>query len=359
MRVLHLIYDHPKNPWVGGGGAVRVYELARRLAGRGHTVTVLSGNYPKAVDYSEGTLSYRFIGPSSNYVMSTLGFAVAGALYILRHSAEFDIVIEDFAPWNPVFSGLLTRKPVVLHLNHKEGRGILKRKGFIGLPFYLIEALYPKLYRHVTALSDGTLKKIAQSGVVVIPAGISAATIVSEPGDEGDYILFVGRLHIANKGLDTLIKAMRLLGPSTKLILAGRGPDEQRLREISAGLNVEFRGFVTEAEKLDLMARARVFVLPSRFEGWGIVALEAASCGRPVVVSDIPELGFAVEGSFGLAFRTGDAIDLASRLGLLLGSADMRRDMGIRAISYVQKYTWESIAQDYEALLMRIIAEGR
>lgn len=360
MRVLHLIYDHPKNPWVGGGGAVRVYELGKRLAQKGHEVTVLSGSYPGAADYTEGGLSYKFIGPDKNYMTSTFGFAVAGALYILRHSASYDIVVEDFAPWNPVFAWLLTRRPAVLHLNHKEGRGILSRKGFFtGLPFYLIEALYPKLYRHVTALSDGTQKKISQPDVVVVPAGISAETIVSEPAAEDDFLLYVGRLHISNKGLDTLIGAMRMLGPSIRLILAGRGPDEHRLREISDGLNVEFRGFVTELEKLDLMRRARVFVLPSRFEGWGIVVLEAGACGRPVIVSDIPELDFAVQGGFGIAFRTGDEADLASKLALLLGSADTRRQMGERAISYVRQYTWESIADDYEALLMRMISEGR
>lgn len=335
-------------------------ELARRLAARQHTVTVVSGSYPGACNHTEGSLTYNFIGPASGYTASTFGYAFAAAAYLIRHSREYDIIVEDFAPWNPVFSRLLTRRPTVLHLNHKEGRGILKRKGaLMGLPFYAVEALYPKLYRHVTALSEGTRLKLAQPGVVVVPAGISADTIMPAPAPEEDFVLYVGRLSIANKGLDTLLAAMRKLPHPVRLVLAGRGPDEHRLRELAAGLEVDFKGFVTEEQKLDLMRRAKLFVLPSRFEGWGIVVLEAAACGRPVIVSDIPELGFAVEGGFGVAFRTGDADDLAAKLSAMLGDKEGRMGMGQRALEFVRDYTWERISEDFERLLEGIISTQR
>ncbi len=339
---------------------MRVLELNRRLAGRGHEVTVVSGSYPGARDYTEGRLSYKFVGPSSGYVASTFGFAAAGAAFVLRHGREFDIVVEDFAPWNPVFSRLLSGRPSVLHLNHIEGRGILRRKGMLaGLPFFLLESVYPRMFRHVTALSEGTRRKIGRSDVAVIPAGINADTILASPAPEEDFILYVGRLAIANKGLDTLIGAMRLLAQPAKLVIAGRGPDEHKLKEMAKGLDIEFRGFVDEAQKLDLMRRAKLFVLPSRFEGWGIVVLEAAACGRPVIVSDIPELCFALEGGFGLAFKTGDAQDCAAKLSAALSDAASRLRMGVSALKYVQGYTWERISEDYEALLLRILKEGR
>ena len=340
---------------------MRVLELNRRLAARGHEVTVVSGNFPGARDYAEGNLSYKFVGPSSGYIASTFGFAASGAMFVFRHSRDYDIVVEDFAPWNPIFSRLLSGRPSVLHLNHIEGRGILRRKGILaGLPFYMIESLYPRMFRHVTALSEVTRKKIGREDVFVVPAGINAETILDAPGPEGDFVLYVGRLAIANKGLDTLIAAMRSMAkPTTRLVIAGRGPDEQRLKEMAKGLDIEFRGFVDETRKLDLMRRSRLFVLPSRFEGWGIVVLEAAACGRPVVVSDIPELGFALEGGFGVAFRTGDAQDLASKLSEMLADPDARRRMGSGALSYVKRYTWERISEDYEALLQRIVKGGR
>jgi glycosyltransferase involved in cell wall biosynthesis len=364
MKLLHLIYDHSSNPWVGGGGAVRAYEMCRQLALRGHEITVLSGRYPGAENFREGKLSYEFIGTDRSYVLSTFSYALHTARYVRRRSVEFDLVVEDFAPWNPVFSALLSKRPSVLHINHREGVNILRRWHIAGILFYLVEALYPRLFRHVTALSEATRRKIKMPGAVVLPAGISREVLKegeSPSGEEEDYVLYVGRLQVQNKGLDTLMEAMRLLkgnGTGARLLLAGRGRDEERLREMARDLDVEFLGFVDEGEKLRLMRRARLFVLPSRFEGWGIVVLEAASCGKPVVVSDIPELSFALEAGFGTSFRTGDAEDLAGKLAHMLRDEPARERMGRRARQYAMDYTWEGLADKYERYLLDVLRQG-
>lgn len=98
MKILHLIYDHVRNPWVGGGGAVRAYEICRRLAER-HHITVVSGKYPGASDYREGNLSFKFVGTTrNNYVLSTFCYAARAAGFIASHAKEYDVVVEDFAP---------------------------------------------------------------------------------------------------------------------------------------------------------------------------------------------------------------------------------------------------------------------
>jgi glycogen(starch) synthase len=109
LKILHLIYDHMNNPWVGGGGAVRAYELSKRLAQRGHSITVISGRYPGAKDYDEGGLCYKFVGSDGNYVLSTFSYALQAARYVRRHGGDFDVVVEEYAPWNPVFSRFMTR----------------------------------------------------------------------------------------------------------------------------------------------------------------------------------------------------------------------------------------------------------
>lgn len=356
MRLLHLIYDHMGNPWVGGGGAVRVYELSKRLSAMGHEVTVISGRYPNAKDYEEGRLKYKFAGISSGYLLSTFSYACGAASFVRKHSREYDIVIEDFAPWNPVFSSLLTKKPVILHVNHREGIGIIKRWLLLGIPFYLVEAIYPALFKNLTALSEGTKKKLERPDAKVIPAGVAPMTIPDVQEKCSPCVIYVGRLHIKNKGLDTLFEAMkevRVSGGKVKLVLVGRGRDEAKLKAISGGIDAEFRGFLSEEGKFSAMAGADVFVLPSRFEGWGIVVLEAALCGKPVVVSDIPELSFAVEGGFGVSFRTGDAGDLKDKLDMLLNDPALREKMGERAKEYVKGYSWDKIAEDYEKFLIK------
>ncbi|MBI4822931.1 MAG: glycosyltransferase family 4 protein [Nitrospirae bacterium] len=355
MKILHLIYDHMSNPWVGGGGAVRVYELYRRLSEKGHEITIISGMYPGSSAYKEGGIEYKFLGTDRNYILSTFSYAFHAGRFLKRHGDEFDIVVEDFAPWNPVFSRFLTKKPVILHVNHKEGWGIFKRWWFLGLPFFLIEAFYPRLFSRITALSEGTKKKLGLSHTVVFPAGINSNLLMSELSEEGDYILYIGRLHIKNKGLDSLFDAMK--GVDTLLFVVGRGRDEQRLKELAQRLklkNVVFRGFLSEEEKIDVLRAAKVFVLPSRFEGWGIVVLEAAACGRPVIVSDIPELSFAIQGGFGISFKTGSSKDLAQKINLLLKDDVLRHRMADKARPYAKDYTWDNISKGYERFLMDV-----
>lgn len=357
MRILHFIYDHMKNPWVGGGGAVRVYELSRRLALKGHTVDIVSGRYPGAVDYSEGNLSYLFLGKPDNYMKSTFSYAWEAARYVRRKGKEYDIVIEDFAPWNPIFSRFLTNRPAVLHLNHKERIGIVKRRKIMGIPFYLIESVYPSLFKYVTALSEGTKEKIGRKDVVVLPAGINKEAF--GPGGqriEEDFILYAGRLAIKNKGLDTLFSAMKGIDANLKLI--GRGRDEAELKEMAragGAENIEFLGYVSEDEKLSMMRRAKIFVLPSRFEGWGIVVLEAGASGAPVIVSDIEELSFAVKGGFGVSFKTADEDDLRQKLKELLSDNETRLRMSARAVEFARDYEWDGIARMYEDYLMGIL----
>lgn len=368
MKILHLLYDHRENPWVGGGGAVRAWELNRRLVARGHAVTNVSGKYPGAADHAgEDGIAYRHVGSALSYAASTFSYILGARKFVKAHAEEFDVVVEDFATWNPLFITGLTTRPTVLHVNHREGTGVLRRMGPLGLPFYLAEPRYPQHFRHVTALSEETRRKIGRPDALVLPAGIGSEFIARQRETKTDrshgLILFVGRLEIGNKGLDTLIGAMRFiaeqpagLGASLRLVLAGRGRDEARLRTMADGLPVEFAGFVTEEEKERLLNEAAIFVLPSRFEGWGIVVLEAAACGAPVVVSSIPELGYAVADKYGAAFRTGDPADLARVLLALSADPARRAAMSEAGRTAVERYTWERITDTYEQYLQSVTA---
>jgi len=343
------------NPWVGGGGAVRAYELNRRIAKRGHRVLTVSGNYPGARDYEEENLAFKFLGSGRNYVSSTFSYAFKAAGFVKKYGHKFDVLVEDFAPWNPVFSRFLTKKPVVLIVHHKEGAGILKRWNILGLPFYLTEKVYPKFFPRVVAVSEETKRKFGLPGAQVILAGIDEELMPSEPlpeAERGDYVLFMGRLHIKNKGLDTLFDAMKR-NPQTRLIILGRGPDEEKVKEMAKGARAEFMGFLKDMKKIELLRRAKLFVFPSRFEGFGIAALEAGAAGTPVLASDIPELFFVRKGGFGLTFRKGDPGDLARKMDSLLKDGSLRAQMGKKGIEFAREYTWEKRAAEYEKYLLQ------
>lgn len=360
MKILHLIYDHVKNPWVGGGGAVRAYEIYKRLAER-HEITIVCGKFPGSSDYNEGKLCVKFVGTSrSNYVLSTFCYAARAAGYVKDHAGEYDVVIEDFAPYNPVFS-FLWKKDAVLQLHQREGLVHLKKYAVLGILFFLVEKYYHRLFLNAITISGASKNRFGLAArAAIIPNGFDPSLMTGDH-EEGDYELFLGRLHIGQKGLDTLSKALSM--SSCRLVIAGTGKDEGKAKKlfsnaVDSGL-AEFAGFVKGEEKKALLRKCLCLIVPSRYEGQPLTVIEAAACGRPVIVSDIPELKYAIDAGFGISFRTGDEKDLAEKMNYLLNNSSLRHEMGTRAKEYAKNYTWDIIAEEFEDYLFSAVREGK
>jgi glycosyltransferase involved in cell wall biosynthesis len=350
MKILHLIYDHVNNPWVGGGGAVRVYEIYKKIGNR-HDVTIMCGKFPGGRNYDEDNLKFRFVGTDKGYILSTFAYAWQANRFVRKHYADYDIIIEDFAPWNPVFSHLIKERPVVLQIQNYMGKEILNKYFVAGIPFYLMERFYPRFFKNWIVLLDNLNKRFHINGKV-IPQGIPGEYLQTDI-IEGKYAAFLGRIDIHQKGLDILSNAIKTV--TIKLKIAGDGRDRGRfLGMIKDSANVEWVGMVKGAEKIKFLEEASFLIAPSRFEGQGIVVLEAAAFGKPVVVSDIPEFRYAVDNGFGLSFRAGDTEDLTSKIKLLLGNESMREEMGNKAREYAENFRWDKIAGEYEKFLIRV-----
>ena len=111
--MLHVIYDDPANPWVGGGGAVRAREIYRALGDRVN-VTVVTGNFPGARSERVDGISYVRVGASRPYAWSRLTFGRA-ATRMLK-TAKYDAAIFDFSGYSPVF--LPRDKPTGVTVHH-------------------------------------------------------------------------------------------------------------------------------------------------------------------------------------------------------------------------------------------------
>ncbi len=357
LRIFHFLYDHTANPWVGGGAALRAREIYSRLSAR-HDITVISGRYPGAKDYAEGGVKYRFVGTDrANYVLSTFSYAFSAARYLRDNSDKADVVVEDFAPYNPIFS-YRARKDAVLQLHQKEGYHILRKYLLLGLPFYLIEKSYPGSFRNVTVVSEESRRKYGLGDDArVIPNGFDESYLDVE-GSDGGYLLFLGRLEVDQKALDVLFHALESL-EGIHLKIAGKGKDERKVREMaeraSSKNKVEMLGFVQGKEKVNVMKDCSAMVMPSRFEGSPLTAIEAAAFGKPMVVSDIPELSYAVEAGFGLRVGRDDAGDLADKIKHLMEDASLRHEMGRVARHYARDFTWDAIALQYESFLLKAL----
>jgi len=202
------------------------------------------------------------------------------------------------------------------------------------------------------------LRKFEQPGQKALSA------CLARPGESA--ILFVGRL-VWEKGLQVAIRALRLLregGRAARLFVVGTG-DTERYREIArdeavAGA-VEFLGYLDDAALMRTYRDADVVVIPSLYEPFGIVALEALGAGKPTVVSDVGGLADIVEdGVTGRKVPPDDPQALAEAIAGLLTSPSLMAKLGASGREMVERrYAWPAIATQTRAVYDQVLRERR
>ncbi|HMU92340.1 MAG TPA: glycosyltransferase [Anaerolineales bacterium] len=208
--------------------------------------------------------------------------------------------------------------------------------------------------------------------LVVIPPGVDTSHFYPIPADEAKQyigltpdsrmVLFVGRIEPL-KGVDTLIQAMSCLGVNeihkpVHLAIIGGEPDvipekmsaemarlQKLCDDLCMGGMVVFLGKRGQDTLPYYYSAAEVLVMPSLYESFGMVALEAMACGTPVIASEVGGLGYLVQdGETGYTIPDSDPEALCNKLSGLLGDAHLRETMGLRAAEYALDYAWSNIA---------------
>lgn len=188
----------------------------------------------------------------------------------------------------------------------------------------------------------------------------------SWPAD-GGYVLFVGRL-VEQKGVEYLLRAfpyVRDKFPDVRLKIVGDGEFRDWLEQLSKNLmvssHVEFLGWLEQEDIASLYQAARVVVVPSVYEPFGMVALEAFSCKRPVVASRVGGLReIVIHDSAGFIAEPKDHLDLAQWLMTLLSDSELRQRMGEAGFARLsdEGYLWPAVAEHFIKLYERTVRES-
>jgi D-inositol-3-phosphate glycosyltransferase len=385
-----------------GGMNVYVRDLARELGRRGVGVDVFTRSQDEHVPHVLHDLGYgnRVVhvpaGPETpvekekladylgQFVAGVEGFAQnKGARYDLIHShywlsglAALDLRASWGVPVVQMFHTLAAMKNRVARTPEETASA-----------FRLDSE--NRLLRDADCVVAATQAELAQfqwlyhadiRRVVVIPPGVDTSRFYSIPSDEAkefvgvpcdkDMLLFVGRVEPL-KGIDTLLEAMALLKqqgtldrhPMCVAVIGGdpeAGPEQitdemGRLKAMSASLDID--DVVTFLGKRDqdtlpyYYSAAIAVVVPSHYESFGLVALEAMACGRPVVASETGGLAFLVrDNETGFHVPAGDAQALADRLRRLVEDEVLRTRLGRQAADYARSYSWRLIADQILSL---------
>lgn len=158
-------------------------------------------------------------------------------------------------------------------------------------------------------------------------------------------VTFTGRL-VPEKGIDTLLKAMRMLeGQPIKLAVAGDGPLRSMI-ESSGISNISVLGKLSMPDIAALLISSDLFCIPSRSEGFCTSLLEASACGTPSIATDIGGARELIpDSSYGIILQSNDPRELASSLIDALDNKTSLRKKGDRCRALVEKeYSWNNTA---------------
>lgn len=363
MRIVHIIYDDTKNPWCGGGGALRVLKVNEYL-GKENNIVVLTGNYPGATDEKIGNVQYRRIGIKSSYLLSRISFTLLIPLYM--HKLKHDIIINDFSFFAPCFVDIYSRGPVVNVIHHLMGKHSFKVHPLIGVFSFINEKIFLKTAKNVItsakSVKDDIQSRYPQKRVINIFNSISDSLFDLDPEDY-NFILFLGRIDIYMKGLDILLESFsQIRNKNVFLKIAGSGKkgDMRKLKKMIRDYRLEERiellGRVSERDKFELLRTCLFLVMPSRFEGWGITAVEANAAGKPVLGTKINGMSEAVvDGKTAILISPEDIKQLTKTIDYLVDNDDVRTELGKKGRAWVEQYSWDSIAKlqynFYESIL--------
>lgn len=268
----------------------------------------------------------------------------------------------------------------IMDLGYLKFSGQFKKSDYWQLRIW--SAISILLSKYIIAISNSTKKQISQyypfasEKIIVTPLAYDSDRFnQSIPKEDvrrikekyaivGDYILFLSTLK-PSKNIESLLKAFSMLNVKcqmlngVKLVIAGKKgwlyePIFQKVKDLGLERQVIFTDFVPEEDKPALIAGAKVFCLPSFWEGFGLDVLNAMACGVPVVLSNIGSLP-EVAGKAGIFTDPNKVEDIAEGLTKVLSASKVEYNKLVEAgLTQVKKFSWEKTARETMKILENV-----
>lgn len=381
MKILFVstsVLYYEKRPFGRGGTDSQEYGIAAEMANRGHEVYILSHFAETGwKEYDVSINGMQFVNIRAPYLRDKFIGETASAFLLSKMMAkEIEKIKPDVINLTGRFTAYFPSKlniPKVFITHHPDAMEFYNefsvennRLNYFYFPFKKrIEERVMSNSSAIIALNKYVQDYLVKKGFTntcVISNGIEVEKYKDNCVD--DFILYAGGFRKV-KGIDYLIKAFSELTGcySTDLVLIGAGPEEKRLKKMVKSKNIEDRvHFIPMVDKNELrgyLSKCSIFVLPSLFETFGVVILEAMASGKPVIASDIPGPKDIITHEYdGFLFEKGNVGELKKYLELCLSDEKLRGKIGRNARKTVEgRYTFNKIANQYLKVYEEILCQ--
>ena len=251
-----------------------------------------------------------------------------------------------------LYSASVWRVPVVLHIHGSSFDEFLDTDSLL---VRRLQSLVFDTVDDVVVLSEYWRGLVARrtdyDKVHVLANAVEPSEFTPTYQTDPVHVVFVSNL-IERKGIGELLDAIEALEAMPDLTfrvsIGGRGPYAERVQAVADAYdNVEYLGFLSEAEKRDLLGRGTVFVLPTYAEGLPIALLEGMAGGNAIVTTPVGSIPEVVTDEQGILVTPGDAEELTDALARLIANPDNAVRMGRTNRELIEsRYSWESNADN-------------
>lgn len=372
-----------------GGQANVAYEVAKRLAKRGHEITVYTTDAMDKGHRLDGGI--KNIGGVKVFYFKNISNLLAwnqritispGMIPIVRNEIEdFDIIhIHGFRDFQSIVIHHYAQRydiPYILQPHGsvpRLGKGVLKRCFDLIFGYRILKDSDKILVLNKTEGEQCKVMGVNENRIKIIPNGIDLSKYHNLPErglfkerynikEDEKIILYLGRIH-KSKGIELLVKAFAEVLKNVKdLKLVIVGTDDgylPTLRALTNSLNISnsvlFTGFLTHEEKLLVYVDADVFVTPS-FTGFPLTFLEAMACGVPIITTNKGDFIEGIDNEVGYVVQY-DEKELKNALFKILTDDGLRAKFRRNCREKIREYDWDTIIDEVETLYMAIIKEA-
>ena len=351
MIIHQVVNDYSQK----SGGAERLARAIHVDLLRAGYEAALIGLIKQPDRHLKGALS---CGLSSPYSLQAFFFLWS---YCLKHIRPDDLVHVHLFP-STLYMALLKKMGICKASLVTTEHNTYNRRMGIWYGRYLDTFVY-SAYTRIIAISEGTQEALSQWLPNISPklqvinngARMAFQDYTTRPNPKVVQLVTTARLH-PQKNHDTALYALSKLPKELNFrwLIAGQGEEYYRLKELVVSLKLEskvrFLGQVEEVDKL--LAEADIFLLPSRWEGFGLSVVEAMNASLPIVAGDVPGLRELVKGPrpTGLLVQPQEPDSIAQAIEQLIQSPQLRSELGKNGFMRSFKYCESQMLRQYRMM---------